>query len=159
MLGSSKPLLQPLSFPLLVFWPFPVLQREPHFVSCSFPVPLPFGSETKNGKRPEAISPAHIAGRFSYTSPRSWRVSPALTRFLYSRRSCVRWPRRWSGRPRGTDGRLRCLMLLTKDSTNLPNPTNQAAQAVAVLPLEGPGKLLADQGQARFVALGRTVGS
>jgi len=24
------------------FWPFPVLQRKPRFVSCSFPVSLPF---------------------------------------------------------------------------------------------------------------------
>ncbi len=95
-------------------WPFPVLQRKPRFVSSSFPVSLPFvsrfppiGSNLPN----EAISPAHIAGRFSYTSPRSWRVSPTLTRFLYSRPSCARCPRRLSGRPRGTDGRLRSLML------------------------------------------------
>ena len=42
--GNEDPLKMPSSFPLFIFWPFPVLQRKPRFVSSSFPVSFPFVS-------------------------------------------------------------------------------------------------------------------
>jgi hypothetical protein len=58
-------------------------------------------------------------------------------------------------------------VLLTKDSTNLPNQVSLVSQAASFVrlirqfavhfwPLEGAGKLLTNQVEAKFVSLDRT---
>ena len=77
--GNEDPLKKTFSFPFLVFGSFPILQRKPLFVSCSFPCSFPFVScfppigaklETNASNR------AHIPSRSFRNHPSSLPASP-----------------------------------------------------------------------------------